>query len=411
MTAKRKNRVTHAGRRISIYRWTHPRTQVKAWRYVWRDADGARRYVTCETLEAAEASALATLHAMEADSSAWLNLPNDRLRWLKEIHATTGTHPDDERAVLEFLRNRKKSGHVGKAVGRFMDFKITEAGQETPYLRTTRKALESMANHFDAATVADIHAPELAAWWTARCKGLSAKRRKDIRGTLVSFWRWCQREGIAGSDPVTVAERLPNPKLGTNTRKVLTPAQLESVFAHILPEWRAWAVLGAFAGLRPEEIAPSSDKIHTKRGLRCEEIDWTFNVIRLPAEVAKGGKRPRIIPLNTACKAGLLWAGIDATGQGPVCLRNPSDHKELARLGKLLFSGPWPQDALRHSYGSYRNAEIRNLPQVSEEMGNSVEMLNKHYHNPRTEEEGKAWFAVRPVCNLRNHSGTKIVSA
>jgi integrase len=230
----------------------------------------------------------------------------------------------------------------------------------------------------------------------ARGKGLSSKSRKDLRGSLVSFWRWCQREGIAGNDPVTVAERLPNPKLGNNTRRVLEPKELEAIFGHILPEWRAWAVLGAFAGLRPEEIAPKKHKVDGKRGIRCEEIDWKFSVIRLPAEVAKGGKRPRIIPLSEACKAGLRWAGIDETGQGPVCLRNPSQEKELERLGKLLFGGDWPQDALRHSYGSYRNAALRNLPQVAEEMGNSVEMLNKHYHNPRTEAEGEAWFAWRP---------------
>ena len=39
---------------------------------------------------------------------------------------------------------------------------------------------------------------------------------------------------------------------------------------------------------------------------------------------------------------------------------------------------------------------IRNLHQVAEEMGTSVKMLNKHYHNPKALEEGEAWFALRP---------------
>lgn len=56
----------------------------------------------------------------------------------------------------------------------------------------------------------------------------------------------------------------------------------------------------------------------------------------------------------------------------------------------------WPQDALRHTYGSMRNAQIRNLPQVAEEMGTSETMLRRHYHNPKTKEEAVEWFRLRP---------------
>jgi len=82
---------------------------------------------------------------------------------------------------------------------------------------------------------------------------------------------------------------------------------------------------------------------------------------------------------------------------GAVCLRNPSEEDETLRLGKVVFKDGWPQDALRHSYGSMRNAMLRNLPQVAEEMGTSETMLRRHYHNPRTLEEGTEWFALRPA--------------
>jgi len=153
-------------------------------------------------------------------------------------------------------------------------------------------------------------------------------------------------------------------------------------------------VLGAFAGLRPEEIAPSTHKLADKRGLLCEELDWKFGVIRLPAEVSKV-KRPRIVPMNDALRDTLQWAGIEEGMTGPVCLQNPSRAGELARVGAAIFRGAWPQDALRHSYGSYRNAIVRSLDQVAEEMGTSVNMLHRHYHNPQAEEQGRAWFLIR----------------
>lgn len=72
---------------------------------------------------------------------------------------------------------------------------------------------------------------------------------------------------------------------------------------------------------------------------------------------------------------------------------------ETKRLGLILDqqfnrATGWPSDALRHSYGTFRNAVLRNLSQVAEEMGTSETMLHRHYHNPKSAEEGAAWFSL-----------------
>ena len=54
---------------------------------------------------------------------------------------------------------------------------------------------------------------------------------------------------------------------------------------------------------------------------------------------------------------------------------------------------------------------IRALPQVAEEMGTSETMLKKHYHNPKTKEEGEAWFGLRPSDLIRQKSDGIEVSA
>ena len=150
--------------------------------------------------------------------------------------------------------------------------------------------------------------------------------------------------------------------------------------------------------MRPQEICPAAEKRRGKRGLHCEEIDFQFGVIRLPACVSKGGKRARIIPISPALRAGFEWAGITPGRVGAVVSADPVKAGELRRLGREVFGKEgWPQDALRHSYGSYRNAIVRSLEQVAEEMGTSVPMLHRHYHNPKSEAEGVEWFAVRPV--------------
>jgi len=101
--------------------------------------------------------------------------------------------------------------------------------------------------------------------------------------------------------------------------------------------------------------------------------------------------------MSDALKAGLEWAGIREGQTGTVCGEYPVD--EIKRLGDKLFKTGWPKDSLRHSYGSYRNAVVRSLEQVAEEMGTSVAMLHRHYHNPKAEAEGVEWFSIRAACD------------
>ncbi len=330
---------------------------------------------------------------MDLGGLVWANLGNKRRAFLTSIHDLVPQ--GDEELVLAYLSSRGKSAEISKCVDRFMKGKISAAGELTPHLGTVKRALESMAQHFQGRNVADINLQELSQWWTDRTESRGWKLKRDIRSYLVMFWRWCLREGIAGREPVTVAERLDLVASEDMDRRVLTPKELKSLMGAIGEEWRAWLVLGAFAGLRPEEIAPASNKRKGKRGLLKEEIDWRFSVIRLPACVSKVN-RPRNIPMSDALKAGLQWANVQQGQKGPVCANNPAVARELSRLGKEVFKDGWPKDALRHSYGSYRNAILRSLDQVAEEMGTSIAMLHRHYHNPKAEEEGNQWFDVRP---------------
>ena len=395
MSAKResqvKRRVSDGNSHLTVYKWTHPTTRTTRWRFIHR-VNGKRLTKTYKTRVEAETAAAAILKETPA-GLAWTGLDTAARKFLEEVQWRT---PEADRpAVLAFLRSRDTSAEIGAAVDAFKTHKIAEAGEETPHLRTVGLRLDHLAAHFAGRRVAEIHAPELAEWWRDRGLNLSSKTRRDLRAVLVLFWKWALRQGMAGSDPVTAAERLPNVSVASGARRVLDPAEVCQVLNAAARDYRAWVVLGAFAGLRPEEIAPAAIKKSGKRGIRCEEIDWQFGVLRVPAEVSKVN-RPRIVPMNDALRAGLEWAGIGPGMIGKVVLSNPSQTHELSRLGKLLFGGRWPQDSLRHSYGSYRNALVRSLDQVAEEIGTSVQMLHRHYHNPQPEAMGTDWFGLRP---------------
>lgn len=391
MSARKRSKVGRNGKVLTVY------PHGTGWRFCWRENESAPwRYVTRSTKAAAEAAAFDKLGEIAQGGLVWSGLSGETRRFFEAVHRIAT--PADFPAVLSFLESRRKSSEMVESVARFMAWKIASAGEESRHLGNVRRDLEAMAKHFAGRVVVDVSPDDLAGWWRARVDGLGDKTRNEVRGNLVAFWNWCVWDGIHPKE-VTAAEKLPRVKLGLCERRVLTPAEFLQLAAEIAEEWRPWLVLGAFCGLRPEEIAPPRKKGASKkgkRGIRCEEIDFQWKVIRVPAEVSKV-KAPRNVPLAEAALEWLTWAGIEQGQAGPVCLRNPSEEDETARLGKEVFTTGWPQDALRHSYGSFRNAIIRNLPQVAEEMGTSETMLRRHYHNPRTLEEGEEWFALRPA--------------
>ncbi|MGC4014691.1 MAG: hypothetical protein QM755_09280 [Luteolibacter sp.] len=341
----------------------------------------------------------------------WTALPSLRRQWLERVHAECQGE-ENERAVLEFLASRKRSQDIGSAVAAFIAHKQAEAGEETPHLRQVRKFLDELVEGFAGRQVTDIHFPDLQEWWGKRVEPLGWKRRNDLRTFLVMFWSWCQKQQLAPQDKFHVAHRLPTSGSVYSEPEIYTPEEFLKLAAAVDLIDRPNIVLGAFGGFRPEECSPpaaKSGKKATKRGLVGEDIDWKFRTIYVRPQVSKGGRKPRRVPMTDTLIEWLEWAGITEGFTGPLCARNMTDVGESTRLGKQLF-GEWKQDALRHSYASYRNSTLRNKAKVSEEMGTSEKMFDRNYHHPLPEEHGRKWFGMKPS-DLPVHARRSVAGA
>jgi hypothetical protein len=66
-------------------------------------------------------------------------------------------------------------------------------------------------------------------------------------------------------------------------------------------------------------------------------------------------------------------------------------NKEFARIAKKAGI-EWKRNALRHSYGTYRAAITKNVPAVAFEMGNTPEMVGRHYNRPTPPHIARQWF-------------------
>jgi len=69
----------------------------------------------------------------------------------------------------------------------------------------------------------------------------------------------------------------------------------------------------------------------------------------------------------------------------------PPITKEFARVAKKAGVN-WKRNALRHSFGTYRSASTKNISAVALEMGNTVEMVQRHYNRPTPPHIARQWF-------------------
>lgn len=122
--------------------------------------------------------------------------------------------------------------------------------------------------------------------------------------------------------------------------------------------------VGCFGGVRPEESAR----------LTWEMVDFKRKHIDLPAEITKDGDR-RIVEMSDNL-AEWLMACRKTSG-----LLLPSNFRRKRwALTRALNWDVWPDDILRHSYGSYHLAKFRNAGLTSEQMGHkNARMLYAHY--------------------------------
>jgi integrase len=139
-------------------------------------------------------------------------------------------------------------------------------------------------------------------------------------------------------------------------------------------------VIGAFAGLRSEEI----------KRLDWADFKWEDNEIEVRAANAKTGIRR----LVTICDSLKQWLMPHKKASGPVCpyVNLGNQFLKLAKKAGVQ----WKRNGLRHSAISYRVAAWKNIAEVAQEAGNTPTMIQRHYLRVVNRKQADAWFAVTP---------------
>ncbi len=229
----------------------------------------------------------------------------------------------------------------------------------------------------------------------AKAKGLPVtnRTRNNFRLGIQTLFAFAKAEKYLPAD-WNGMEGVPLWKVHDGAIEIFAPEEMGQLLSRAPRNLVSFLAIGAFAGLRSAEI---------------ERLDWAkvnleSGFITVDASIAKTNSR-RLVPITPNLKAwlneykqprGLVveLANVVNAIRRLVDTTRPVDPKHPLKL--LPPAVPWKHNALRHSFISYRVADVQNVAQVALEAGNSPHMIFQHYRELVRPAEAKAWFAITP---------------
>ncbi len=178
---------------------------------------------------------------------------------------------------------------------------------------------------------------------------------------------------------------------------ILTVEQTQLLLENSSADVRATIALGAFAGVRPEEIVR----------LTWEDIDLEEGLIDIGAEKSKTARQRyvKILPNLCAWLRPLVGKGTiqqdnfrrrydDARSKVGFAVRGNRRRLSPEQFKNLI---PWPHDALRHSFASYHLATFEDAAALALQLGHeSTSLIFSNYRHRVKQKDAMRYFAINP---------------
>ena len=278
---------------------------------------------------------------------------------------------------------------VEEAVAQMIAAK-TENGVSKTYLADLRYRLGALAEAFHCNVNAIV--PDDLRTFLEALK-LAPRGFNNTLATLRTFFSFAQERGWLSRE-ANLLSGIEKHREKAAPVEIFTPAEMGDILAYCSPKLRPCLALAAFAGLRSEEILR----------LDWADIERRPGFIEIAADKAKTASR-RLVPITGNLAR---WLAVSERGNGRVWQHSKAWFFESQRdtvkavnvarqkKSKKAPCFAWKANALRHSFISYRLAEIQDVNRVALEAGNSPRMIFQHYRELCTPAEAQTWFAIAP---------------
>lgn len=255
-------------------------------------------------------------------------------------------------------------------------------GVASDYVQNIKRQLGRLAAANRDRTLPLLRTPDLDKWLGEQ--DWQPVTKNDVRKICITFGNWCKTQGYLPADRPTAFDGMITYKVPATKIAIYTPSELASILAMVaaeLPELLPWTACAAFTGARVSELAL----------LRWENINFERGFVEIASHKVRTKAR-RIVPLHDALRPWLLPHRQEA---GLIC--DYADPRAALNRVMTTTGVPLKDNGFRHSYISYRLAQINDTPRVALEAGNSQEIIFRHYRELVGPDEVAAWFGTVPI--------------
>jgi integrase len=213
----------------------------------------------------------------------------------------------------------------------------------------------------------------------------SPRTRKNYLVTLTTILNFAVGRGYRTDNPAAHIDR---PILDDRPVGILIVEQargLLRVAKEFDPEMLPALAISLFAGLRRSEVF----------ALDWSEIDQDHRTIEVKGIKAKTRQRRLVSVADNLGE----WLMPHSKVGGPVCPERSIDvfSERLRELAVKAQISPWPHNAMRHSFGSYFLGKTKDENLTASEMGNSPEVIIKHYRALVRNADVTRYWRLTPV--------------
>jgi len=304
-------------------------------------------------------------------------LRSEAVECARKLEPFGHTLTDATRFFLAHLQAQESSIGVGEAMEQLITSR-KKRGLSERYCNDLRLRLGRFVNDFQGSTIGTITARQIDEWLNSLpvAPGTRNTFRRDLR-TLFSY---CEKHGYCQSNEAKKTELA---KDVDKPASILTVEQTIALLNACDDASLPYVAISLFAGLRAAEV----------QKLDWSEVDFESGHIEVTAAKSKTARR-RLVPISENLAS---WIQPLAKPRGSVTPEEIRKRLDPAKARAGLQ--PWPQNAMRHSYGSYRLAQCHDAARVSLEMGNSPQMVFAHYRELVKPKQAARYWAIAPADN------------
>jgi len=242
--------------------------------------------------------------------------------------------------------------------------------------------LNTFATDFGDSKLSEITLDDLREW--VMDEDWKPRTRINFLTKVSQLYGYAIRHKWADSN---VAASIDRPMVDETTPEIYSLTEAEALLKHadkfgLLP----YVAIGLFAGVRSAE----------QMRLAGTAINFDNKAITIGADVAKK-RGQRMIEMNPTLIAWLEPCK-EALKNGPIY----SDSRKFRKSKDQLLESvgfDWKPNALRHSFGSYHLAMYQNIAQTADIMGNSTDIIHRHYKTLVGKAEAEKYWNLRPPQN------------